>query len=76
MSSAELLELERIQANFGQIVYLTEQQFDKLQRGRIIYVDRETSKPLVPVQRGDIDSASGGKLLMFQLLSQMPKFTW
>lgn len=47
MSSAELLELERIPADFGQIVFLTEQQFDKLQRGRLVFVDRETSKPLV-----------------------------
>lgn len=76
MSSAELLELERIPADFGQIVYLTEQQFDKLNRGRLVYVDRETAKPLVPVQRGMIDGAVTGKLLMFQLLSQMPRFTW
>lgn len=76
MSSAELIELERIPAEFGQIVYLTEQQFDKLQRGRLVYVDRETSKPLVPVQRGAIDGSVTGKLLMFQLLSQMPRFTW
>ncbi len=44
ITSAEYVECERIQATVGDDVWLDEQEWRRLESGRIMYIDRITGK--------------------------------
>ncbi len=72
MTSAEYVECERIHATVGDDVWLDEQEWRRLESGRIIYIDRITGKQLQPNQCGLLDyGRNGGKYRHFRLLSVM-----
>ena len=76
MTSAEFVECERIQARVGDEIWLDASEFDRLQAGRVMYIDRVTGKQLQPNQCGVLDYGGGVKYRHFRLLSVMLRFAY
>lgn len=71
MIAAEFAECERIQATVGDEIWLDAAEFDRLQAGRVMYVNRVTGKQLLPNQCGVLDYGGGVKYRHFRLLEVM-----
>jgi len=65
------VECERIQATVGDNVWLDPSEWDRLQAGSIIYIDRVTGKQLHANQCGVLDYGNGDKHRHVRLLSVM-----